>query len=174
MTRHGAEPLRSGTPEHAALEAELRDWMGRRADTVTPGTLRTRDVPLPAGPVRGRRVPLRLALPMAAVAAAAASWALLGSIGGSDAPRPVRVPPAVPAPPIGVSTPPSVSGSAPDHPSATPSAPEPPVDPPAAGIPRSDAPVRPPATGPSARRTVGADNPARNPPPATGEGRRAG
>ncbi|MFF7245051.1 hypothetical protein ACFZBU_14260 [Embleya sp. NPDC008237] len=169
MTRHGAEPLRSGTPEHAALEAELRDWMGRRADAVTAETLRTRDVPLPAGTVRGRRVPLRLALPVAALAVVAAGWAVLGSTAGSDAPLPVRVPPAAPAPqtdaPTPNTSPPAPLATAPSSASVAP------VNPSAATVPPS---VPPPDTPPDTPRTPSTDNPRRTSPPAAGDGRRIG
>ncbi|MFI6581429.1 hypothetical protein [Embleya sp. NPDC050493] len=176
MTRHGAEPLRSGTPEHAALEAELRDWMGRRADTVTAETLRTRDVPLPAGTARGRRVPLRLALPVAALAAVAAGWAVLGSTGGSDAPHPVRVPPAAPASPTdapnpltpapdGALPPNSVAAANPSSATSPPSVPPPATSPPSAPSPN---------TPPDMPRTPATDNPRRVSPPAAGEGRRVG
>ncbi|MYS83955.1 hypothetical protein [Embleya scabrispora] len=176
MTRHGAEPLRSGTPEHAALEAELRDWMGRRADAVTAETVRVGEVPLPAVPVRGRRVPLRLALPVAALAVAAAGWAVLGTAADSDAPRPVRVPPAAPAPQTGAPTP-STSAPAPaPTPVATASSPPTtaPSGPPPASRPPSHPPGAPSADTPSsARRPSGPDDPARTVPP-VGEGRRVG
>ncbi|MGC0416042.1 hypothetical protein [Embleya sp. AB8] len=118
MIRHGGE--------HAALEAELRDWLGRRADVVTPETLRPGEVPLP--PTRAARGPLRLrwAVPAATLALAAAGWAVLGLGTGSDAPRPVVVPPAAPgatADATGVSTipttPPSPATEAPTTPPTT-------------------------------------------------------
>ncbi|WP_331770538.1 hypothetical protein OG948_43560 (plasmid) [Embleya sp. NBC_00888] len=181
MTRHGGEPLRSGTPEHTALEAELRDWLGRRADAVTPATVRPREVPLPIAPARRRRVPLRLAVPVAAFALAAAGWAVAGSISAPDAPRPVTVPPAGPAPEIGgptttapASTPESPADVTAPKPSALSTAPPsapPGTDQPAVP-PRTAPPDTPPGTAPGGRRGSPVDNrpPSNAPPPATGEG----
>ncbi|MFI6983703.1 hypothetical protein ACIBSV_34515 [Embleya sp. NPDC050154] len=188
MTRHGGEPLRSGTPEHTALEAELRDWLGRRADAVTPATVRPREVPLPIAPARTRRVPLRLAVPVAAFALAAAGWAVAGSISAPDAPRPVTVPPAGPAPETGgptttapASTPESPAGVPAPNPSAVstvpPSVPHggtaPPSVPPRTAPPDTS-PDTPPGIAPGGRRGSPVDNqpPSNAPPPATGEGRR--
>ncbi|WP_439673565.1 hypothetical protein [Embleya sp. MST-111070] len=122
--RDRGEPLRSGTPEHAALETELRDWMARRADAVTPATLRAREVPLPAASARRLRVPLRPAVAaVAAIVVVAAAWMVTGATSTPDGPRPVTVPPAVPAPPTGApvgSTPPSTGVPSPSTATTTP------------------------------------------------------
>ncbi|MYV99395.1 hypothetical protein [Streptomyces sp. SID3343] len=131
MIRPGGEPRRSRTNEHAALEAELRDWLGRRADEVTPATVRAREVPLPHAPAARRRVPLRWAVPAAALTLAAAGWAVATT--GSDAPTPVTVRPAAPAPAATTtdtpSTPATPSESASATPPLEPPAPVDPVDP---------------------------------------------
>ncbi|MFE5331966.1 hypothetical protein ACFRCG_36865 [Embleya sp. NPDC056575] len=167
--RDRGEPLRSGTPEHAALESELRDWMDRRADAVTPATLRAREVPLPAAPVRRPRVPLRPAVAVTAIAVAAAGWMVIGSTSTPDGPRPVTVPPAVPAPPTGA---PSVESTpSTDAPSPSTAVTTPPTR--AAG---SNSPA-PPETIPGAdRRTTSPQNqpPRTAPPSAPAGGRRTG
>ncbi|MET7305488.1 hypothetical protein ABZS54_42870, partial [Embleya sp. NPDC005575] len=119
---------------------------------------------------RGRRVPLRLAMPVAALAVVAAGWAVLDWTTGSDAPRPVRVPPAVPVPQTGAPTP-SASASAPVA-TASSEGSVTPANPRAASTSPTPSSNYVPLPG---RRTPDpADVPPRTPPPAAGEGRRVG
>ncbi|WP_331769480.1 hypothetical protein OG948_37595 (plasmid) [Embleya sp. NBC_00888] len=152
MTRPCGKSRRPGPDEATDLEVELRDWLGRRAEEVTPATLRVREVPLPHVPVRRRRVPLRPAVSAAALALAAAGWALTTT--GSDVPKSVTVPPAEPAPaatnswppPTPPSTPPvdaNPSPSADDENAETSPARRPPSEAPPRGTVRSSAPNTP-------------------------------
>ncbi|GCD98565.1 hypothetical protein [Embleya hyalina] len=168
--RDRGEPLRSGTPEHAALETELRDWMGRRADAVTPATLRAREVPLPAAPVRRLRVPLRPAALVGAIVVAAAGWMVFGSTSTPDGPRPVTVPPAVPAPPTGAPVESAPSTGAPT-PSTAGTAP-----PRATGSDSPTAPETIPGPDSGGRRTAPPENqpPRTAPPSVPAGGRRTG
>ncbi|MFE3199267.1 hypothetical protein [Embleya sp. NPDC059237] len=167
--RDRGEPLRSGTPEHAALETELRDWMARRADAVKPATLRAREVPLPAAPVRRLRVPLRPAVAVAAIAVAAAGWMVIGSTSTPHGPRPVTVPPAVPAPPTGappVETAPSTGAPSPSTATTTPPT----------RATGSNTPTPPETIPGSDRRTAPPENqpPRTTPPSGPAGGRRTG
>jgi hypothetical protein len=151
VIRPGGESKGSRTNEHAALEAELRDWLGRRADEVTSATVRAREVPLPPAPVARRRVPLRLAVPAAALVLAAAGWALTTT--GSDGPTAVTVPPAGPAP----------AATTPTEPSSAPPTPRPP-SPSSVATPSMErpSPIVPPTGVPSADRAATPETPPRN------------